>query len=275
VVRGYPATVFVVLAFAITWSVWVPRALVSHGLLTARWPIALGAYWTYGPAVAAVITAGLVGRDALRELGARLIRWRVRWWWYAIVLLGPAAFWGVVYAVASLLGLSSQLRQPPLVEQGLAAAVPLFLVLALTDGLGEEPGWRGFVLPRQLEHFTRLVASCLLGVIWAVWHLPLFWTQGATFAGSSPLLLVLELPAVSIVYTWVFEHTNGSVLIAILLHAALNLCAVSTSVGGAASWQLITLLLVSKWLVAGAVVVTWVRQPRRAVIVDQRPGSPN
>jgi membrane protease YdiL (CAAX protease family) len=268
VVRGYPATVFVVLAFAITWSVWVPRALVSQGLLTARWPIALGAYWTYGPAVAAVITAGLVGRDALRELGARLIRWRVRWWWYAIVLLGPAAFWGVVYTVASLLGLSSQLRQPLLVEQGLAAAVPLFLVLALTDGLGEEPGWRGFLLPRQLEQFTRLVASCLLGVIWAVWHLPLFWTQGATLAGSSPLLLVLELPAISIVYTWVFEHTNGSVLIAILLHAALNLCAVRASVGGAASWQLITLLLVSKWLVAGAVVVAWVRQPRRPVAVD-------
>jgi uncharacterized protein len=268
VVRGYPATVFVVLAFAITWSVWVPRALVSQGLLTARWPIALGAYWTYGPAVAAVITAGLVGRDALRELGASLIRWRVRWWWYPIVLLGPAAFWGVVYAVASLLGLSSQLRQPLLVEPGLAAAVPLFLVLALTDGLGEEPGWRGFLLPRQLEHLTRLMASCLLGVIWAVWHLPLFWTQGATLAGSSPLLLVLELPAVSIVYTWVFEHTNGSVLIAILLHAALNLCAVSASVGGAASWQLITLLLVSKWLVAGAVVVAWVRQPRRPVAVD-------
>jgi uncharacterized protein len=264
-VRRYPATAFVVLAYAITWSVWVPRALASQGLLSARWPIALGAYWTYGPAVAAVITAALAGRGALRELGARLVRWRLRWWWYLIVLLGPAAYWGVVYAMANLLGLFGQLRQPPLLEQGLAAAVPLFLVLALTDGLGEEPGWRGFLLPRQLEHLTRLVASCLLGVIWAVWHLPQFWTQGATWAGSSPLLLVLELPAVSIVYTWVFEHTKGSVLIAILLHAALNLCTVSAAVGGAGSWQLITLLLVSKWLAAGAVVLAWVRQGRRLV----------
>jgi uncharacterized protein len=119
-----------------------------------------------------------------------------------------------------------------------------------------------------LEHLTRLVASCLLGVIWAVWHRPLFWTQGATLAGSSPLVLVLELPAVSIVYTWVFEHTNGSVLIAILLHAGSNLCTVSASVGGAASWQLITVLLVSKWLVAGAVVLAWVRQLRRPVAPD-------
>jgi uncharacterized protein len=60
-VRRYPATVFVVLVFAISWSVWVPRALVSEGLLSTRWPIALGAYWTYMPAVAAVITAALVG----------------------------------------------------------------------------------------------------------------------------------------------------------------------------------------------------------------------
>lgn len=83
------------------------------------------------------------------------------------------------------------------------------------------------------------------------------------------LLLVLELPAVSIVYTWVFEHTKGSVLIAILLHAALNLCTVSAAVGGAGSWQLITLVLLSKWLLAGAVVLAWVRQHRRPVAIDQ------
>jgi hypothetical protein len=139
--------VFVALVFAFGWSVWVPRALVSQGLLSARWPIAIGAYWTYMPSVAAVITAALTGRGALRELGARLVRWRVRWWWYLIVLLGPAAFWGVVYTMANLLGFAGELRQPPLLEQGLAAAVPLFLVLALTDGLGEEPGWRGFLCP--------------------------------------------------------------------------------------------------------------------------------
>ena len=80
-VRRYPATVFVVLVVAFSWSVWVPRALVSEGLLSARWPIVLGAYWTYMPAVAAVIKAAIVGRGAMRELGARLVSWRVRSWW--------------------------------------------------------------------------------------------------------------------------------------------------------------------------------------------------
>ena len=76
--------------------------------------------------------------------------------------------------------------QPLPITEGLAAALPILLVLCLTDGLGEETGWRGFLLPRQLQHLNRLAASCLLGVIWALWHLPLFWTEGAALAGSSP-----------------------------------------------------------------------------------------
>ena len=221
--------VFVLLAFALSWSVWVPRALVSQGLLAARWPMVLGAYWAWLPAVAAVITAALAGRGALRELGARLVRWRVRWWWYPIVPLGPGAYWGVMYTLALPVGWSDQLRQPLPVTVGLAAAVPLLLVLCLTDGLGEETGWRGLLLPRQLEHLNRLAASCLLGVIWALWHLPP--TEGAALAGSSALVMVVELPAVSIIFTWIFEHTKGSALIAILLHAAMNWWAFS-AVGG-------------------------------------------
>jgi membrane protease YdiL (CAAX protease family) len=267
VVRRHPATVFVLLAFALSWSIWVPRALVSQGLLAARWPMILGAYWAWLPAVAAVITAALAGRGALRELGARLVRWRVRWWWYPIVLLGPGAYWGVMYTLALSVGWSDQLRQPLPVTEGLAVAVPLLLVLCLTDGLGEETGWRGFLLPRQLEHLNRLAASCLLGVIWALWHLPLFWTEGAALAGSSPLVMVVELPAVSIIFTWIFEHTKGSALIAILLHAAMNWWAFSAVGGASQPWPVIALLLTSKWLLAAVIVLAWARQAGRPVPV--------
>ena len=259
-VRRHPGSVFVLLAFVLTWSVWVPRAFVSQGLSDARWPMILGDYWVWQPALAAVITAALAGRGALRELGARLVRWRVRWWWYPIVLVGPGAYWCVIYLTADAAGWSDHLRQPLPLTEGLAAALPLLLVLCLTDGLGEETGWRGFLLPRQLEHLSRLAASCLLGVIWALWHLPLFWTEGAALAGSSPLVMLVELPAVSVIFTWVFEHTKGSALIAVLLHAAMNWWAFSAVGGGAEFWPLTTLLLVSKWLLAAAVVGVWIRR---------------
>ena len=271
-VRRHPATVFVLLAFVLTWSVWVPRALVSQGLMTARWPEILGGFWAYGPAAAAVITAALAGRGALRDLGARLTRWRVPWWWYPIVLLGPTAYWVVVYVIAIPIGWSDYLRQPLPLTAGLAAAVPVLLLLCLTDGLGEETGWRGFLLPRQLEHYNRLAASCLVGVIWALWHLPLFWTEGAVLAGGSPLVMIAELPAVSVIFTWVLEHTKGSALIAVLLHAAMNWSAFSAASGVAETWQATTLLVVSKWLIVAAIVFAWARQSRRPGPVG--PGEP-
>lgn len=186
--RRFPVTTFVVLAFGITWSVWVPRALVSQGHLDSRWPTTLGEFWTYGPAVAAVLAAWLVGgRAGLGELGARLRRWRVGGRWYAVVLLGPAAFWVLVVAMHAVLGWSESLARPLIVQHGLAAAVPLLLYLALTDGLGEETGWRGYALPRQLARFGAVGASLLLGLVQAVWHLPLFWTEGTSLYGSSPV----------------------------------------------------------------------------------------
>ena len=111
-------------AFAITWSVWVPRTLVSQGHLDSEWPTTLGEFWTYGPAVAAVLAAWLASaRPGLRELGSRLRRWRVGGRWYGVVLFGPAAFWVLVVAINAVLGWSEQLGRPLIVQRGLAAAV--------------------------------------------------------------------------------------------------------------------------------------------------------
>jgi uncharacterized protein len=103
---------------------------------------------TYGPATAAVIVAA-IGAN-FRDLGARLVRWRVGWQWYAVVLLGPAAFYATVRALLAGFGWSGELDQPDAVRAGLIGVPPLFLALVLTDGLGEETGWRGVALTRLL-----------------------------------------------------------------------------------------------------------------------------
>ena len=145
-VRRHPLTTFFLLAFGLTWVVWVPRAAgVQLGVL--------GQAWTWVPAIAALLAAILTGgRAAVRDLGARLVRWRVGWRWYLVVILGPAAFSLAVAGAYALLGGSWEVAAPPALRgEASLALVPLFLVmLTLTDGLGEEPAWRGFALPRLL-----------------------------------------------------------------------------------------------------------------------------
>jgi uncharacterized protein len=219
----HPVGAYFLAAFALTWAVWVPRALVHQGVLDWDWPLLLGKAWTYSPALAAVaVTAVLAGRGGLRQLGRALVRWRVGWRWYALVLLAPFA----VSGSATLLHerLTGQPATWPVQQPAELLVFPLLiLILALTDGLGEEVGWRGFALPRLQEWLSPPIASVLLGVVWAAWHLPLLWTHGAPLEGRSFLLLLLQLVPTAILFTWVFNHTRASVLIAVLLHATQNL----------------------------------------------------
>lgn len=235
--RAHPLATFLLLAFALTWLVWVPRAAAMQGYLETDLPIVVGQVWTYGPAFAALLAAVLSGgRGAVRELGARVVRWRVGWQWYCVVIAGPAALSLVITAVYAALGGDWREAAPPAVTEGsLALIALLLLVLAITDGLGEEAGWRGYALPLLLARHSAVSASLFLGVVWALWHLPLFWTVGVPLQGASFLLVVIELPARAILFTWVFQHTNGSALLAVLFHAALNLFSVPrpfSSAGG-------------------------------------------
>jgi membrane protease YdiL (CAAX protease family) len=99
----------------------------------------------------------------------------------------------------------------------------LFLVFTLGfDGLGEELGWRGFALPRLLERYSWIFSSLTLGVWWAVWHFPYALTRG-TFLSEIPLhWFFINLLALSVIYTWIFINTSGSLLLALLFHAAGN-----------------------------------------------------
>jgi len=256
-VQRYPTTVFVVLAFLITWAVWVPNVLAPHSFAGTLAP-----FWTYGPAAAAVIVAATMG--GLRDLGARLMRWRVGWLWYAIVLLGPAAFYAVVAALHAGFGWSGELGQPNALRVGLASLVPFFLLLAVTDGLGEETGWRGFALPRLLERTGRLPASLAIGLVWALWHLPLFWTAGRPLYGEPFVIMLVELPAMSVLYTWVLQHTAGSTLLAVFFHASWNLFAVSAVEAETMRSALVILLL--KCVLAEAVAVHWLRPAHTAPV---------
>jgi len=209
-------TGFFLVTFAFTWAFWFGARRVpagaERGLLL--W---LG---IFTPAFVALgFTAREEGENGVRALLSRLVDWRVPLRWYAFALTFTA---GVKLTVA-------------LLYRGLRGAWPIFgtlpwyFMLAATLGstlvggqAGEEVGWRGYALPRLAARFGLGGASILLGVLWALWHLPLFFFPGADTEGQSFPVFVLQVTALSVAMGWLFGRVHGSLLPVMLLHAAVN-----------------------------------------------------
>ncbi len=199
----------------------MPRAL------DMEWAVGAGTFWTYGPALAAVAAAVVYGgREELRRLGGRLTDWRIGARWYLVILLFPLTLSLVEGAItAGLLGDAWTDHLPAVFAEPVASSILVFIVLTLTDGIGEELGWRGFALGNMIKDRNAMVMSFVLGLLWAAWHLPLFWTRGASLEGSEIWIIFARLPAAAVLYTWLYQHTRGSVVAAALFHAALSLFA--------------------------------------------------
>ena len=169
-----------------------------------------------GVSIAAIAVAALI--DGRREVGALLRKvavWRVGVRWYLVALLGPVCLLAVSTWVNVLTG-AKVVTQGPLVDWSELGKLFGFQVVGVFAGAWEELGWRGFALPRLLKRVSPLVASLGVGVLWAVWHIPLF------MSGELPWADAASLVVLSILFTAVFVRTKQSVLIAFLMHAAFN-----------------------------------------------------
>lgn len=229
---------FFVLTYAITWGLAAFLFLLPgpfealFGKISMSSPVFVLA--VAGPTISAtIITYVRSSWRGLRELYSRIVRWRFGVQWYALVLIGLPV---LIYLVSRLAGepVKYDLSSPQLVLS--------FLLGQLILGpLGEELGWRGFALPRLLERFSPLIASLILGIIWGVWHLPSFFVS--SMVQSSLILPVFLLGALcmSILATWLYLHTGGSVLITVLLHLAFN--ASLNAFGASFTWSTGAVLL--------------------------------
>ncbi len=196
-------TTFFVLACTFTWAL----------LPLTRTSLVFSLVALLGPAAAALITAGLGGREQLFDLWRRVATWRVPVFWYLAALLLPLIVSGLRSCIEYVLGATGPVRLQPITALGLT----VFVLVA-----GEEVGWRGFALPRLLSDLGPWTASAIVGVLWALWHLPLFFMPGMPQFGIPLLSYVPYLIALSIILTILHLSTEGSVVIATLFHGAVN-----------------------------------------------------
>jgi membrane protease YdiL (CAAX protease family) len=222
--KRHPLISYFVIAYGLAWAIEVPLALSANGVLPKLpTPIAalVIAAATFAPAAAAFIMTGVLdGKPGVVRLLRRLVLWRVGIQWYVIVLVGIP----VIALLAALVVPGVAASFQPLVGPMLAAYPLAFLMTVLLGGpLGEEPGWRGFALPHLQTRFGPLLGSVILGVMWALWHFPLFWSGVWTPLNlPNMVMFTVMITGLTIIMTWVFNHAKTSVLLTILMHASFN-----------------------------------------------------
>jgi uncharacterized protein len=226
IVKRHPIAAFFVLAYTFSWLPWVLGTLVP-----ASRPFVLYPFFASGPLLAALIVIPITqGRTGLRAWAARMLKWRVGWYWYVaavgiplMVGLGAAAlnlsFGAPSLSLSQILGANGDAKElNGMLGIGPVLSLVLVLVIRLVnpaDGpLGEEPGWRGFALPGLQASRSSLAAALIVGLLAAGWHLPI-----VLVGEASPFQLLAPL-GFGVVASWIYNRSGGSTLMTLLFHAA-------------------------------------------------------
>jgi membrane protease YdiL (CAAX protease family) len=222
-VRRHPLVAFFALAFAITWAIVAPLVAASRGLVdipanSALWFL-LHALGAVGPVAAAfIVTAITEGREGVADLLARMSQWRIGTRWQLMAVFSPFLLMGLTLVLLIVFG------RPASRFGSLSAAAntPFWLtnllITALAYGIGQEPGWRGFALPRLEEKYGTRGGTLILTLLVAAWYLPLFAYQYVDLGLVGTLGFLVSLLAVSLWLTHLYNSTSGSVLATTLWH---------------------------------------------------------
>jgi membrane protease YdiL (CAAX protease family) len=204
----------------VTWSVWFAASHLAApgntGPFGGRGPVFL--LGVFAPAlVALAFTAQAEGRAGVARLLARIGQWQVRARWYAFAI----GYFAVIKLAAALVHRVVTDAWPPFGDTPVALMF-LGIAVSMWAQAGEEVGWRGYALPRLATYLGLWGASLVLGVVWAAWHLPLFVLPDSGSTGQSFPAYLLQVTAMSVAFAYVFWKTDGSLLLVMVMHAAVN-----------------------------------------------------
>ncbi len=226
--KGRHIYLFLAIAFAWSWISWsIAINKVSSGLneTTVRPFLTFLFLGIWGPTVSALLTTWICsGFQEVLELLKKFLIWKVPGYLYLFILLVPLLATGISVGLFSVF----ETKAPRFDLYGIKMA-PIYILAALKGGpLGEEPGWRGFLLPAFQQKYPAVKSSLIVGVIWFSWHIPLFWAPIGTAVSGAPVSVLsvvtffVFVTSLSCIYTWLVNSAKGSLLIAVLIHLSIN-----------------------------------------------------
>lgn len=257
--RRHKIVCFFALTFLISWGAWYGMALFEMTLSGIGGLI--GVLGAFGPTFAGLICNRLLeGRKGHIPLLKRIFAWRVSPLVYLAIFLAPLLVSGAALMMNELLG-----GPKPTWERLslLPTLLPTFAYMLVIGGLTEEPGWRGYALPHLKERHSRLIASLILGLMWGIWHIPIYTlpSMGNPISPADLFMFILSTPLLAILFTAVADWSKDSVLIAILLHAwnnTVGFSGLAQLLGTPINDQLETLFVVALLLFDTLLVAGWI-----------------
>lgn len=237
--RRNPIAAYVILACAVSWIAVSPLVAAWFGLLAPIAPAWHGV-GALGPITAAIlVTVATGGRAGLRELLGRMARWRVGAAWWMLAVGSPVALLALAALLLRVFGSPWPDTAPLQAWFAEPAWVTNLVAASLAYGIGEEPGWRGFALPRLQAGHSALRATLILTVLWALWHTPYFTYRYHIVGISGYVGFFACFVAGAVWLTFLYNSSGGSVLMAILWHIVWNVVNV---VGAALSSDLVVVM---------------------------------
>jgi uncharacterized protein len=211
-----PLLVFFLLTYAVMWACFIPVAIaIPAQSVLGSMLLLIG---TFAPGLAACgLTARAAGSSGVAALLRPVLQWRVaaRFYLFAAGYMAAVKL-SVAFIHRLVTGGWPRFGDFPWY------LIPIAIISSTPFQAGEEVGWRGYALPRLAARFGLARASILLGLIWACWHLPQFFIRGADTHGQSFLVFLLQVTALSVAMAWLYARTSGSLLLVMLMHAAVN-----------------------------------------------------
>jgi membrane protease YdiL (CAAX protease family) len=223
-VKRNPLVSIYIIMFALAWSVLIPQALYSQGLISSPLPVFLELLTGWAPGIAAVAVASIIaGRAGGRELLGRFLIWRVGVWWYIVAFFLLAGI--ILGGIGLHILFGGAMPVIPAAGAPIYSIALSFVVLIILGVLinTEETAWRGFALPRLQARYSVLVACVLLAIAEVLLHLPLFWVKENPFYQTVGLFWFSAFSVAAVfIYAFIFNSTKGSLVIVTLLHASQN-----------------------------------------------------
>jgi len=259
-IQEHPLAAFFILTYLISWGCWsLLISGVPEGLFTSLYLLS-----QFGPFISALAVSLILG-VGFRDWLSSLSTWRASWQWYVLALAIPVAILTLSSMMMYMVGIDVEMNE---VWSRLPSYVPMLIMITLIAGLGEEPGWRGFALPRLQRMRTPIESTLILGLGWSLWHAPLLLLdqEFASMGISNPWLLtavalttMVMIASLAFIYTWMYNST-GSLVVMMILHGSITtanqvLLPLSYETSHGSQYPLILLIITTVIIIFDAIII--------------------